>query len=133
MKLFIKIDLAGYFGAECRVIDGREGIFIPFKTNRTIVPASGRAIALFHTFQMQHADADGNTMLVIPFIPKKIAEKTARADIVKMTMPIGRIRISDFQTNNAPPAQEAPTEPARTKIDHTILAASPITDDDIPL
>ena len=134
MKLFIKIDLAGYFGAERRTVDGEDGIFIPLSTNRSIIPSGGKAVALFHTFEMRQRDADGNTMLVIPFLTKKTEARLARADIVKMTAPIGKIRVEGAPTaRKAPAAAASAKDDATSKIGHSILAPRPVTDNEIPL
>ena len=140
MKLSITIDLASYFNAERRVIAGEEGIFIPFRTNRSIIRDGIRATALFHAYEMKYPDSEGNTMAVFPFVPKKIADKLSRADLVKMTPEIGRIYVSGARTQDSPPPPPPPplspfpqTDVRPDRIGHATLAPRPVTDDEIPL
>lgn len=125
--LFGNIDLGAYFGAEVRVLDGEEGLFIPLRFNPSIRRAGSRIIANYLLRPMSYPDPDGFLYTAFPHIPKSY--HLAPADREKMTPKIGRFLVIGV------PDQTSPAEepPARPGVGHDILAANPVNPDSIPL
>ena len=126
MNLYGTIDLGAYFGTEVRVIDGEEYICIPKRFNPTIQFFGGRAILLLDIIETKQTDEDGFTHLCIPHIPRALLQSLPEADYIKMTGPVGKVKVL------APKKPEKAPETPRN-IGYETLAAHPVKDTDIPL
>lgn len=125
-NLFANIDFGAFFGAEVRVLEGQECLFIPLRYNPSIRMINRRPTALVSISEMKRPDAEGNTHEIYPHIPRSLVPGIADADFVKMTRPIGRARLLGPPVPNPEPQQ-------RPVLDHNTLAPRAVKDDDIPL
>lgn len=126
MRLYGQIDLGAYFGAEVRVLDGEDCLFIPLRFNQTIRNFSGHPTLLLDIVEKKKPDADGYTHLCLPHIPRAILQSVPEADYIKMTNPVGRFVVYGA---TEPQATQAPAN----TVGHETLAPRPVTDNDIPL
>lgn len=128
MNLYGNIDLGAYFGAEVRIIDGEEYICIPRRFNPTIQFFGGHATLLLDILETKRPDEDGFTHLCIPHLPKALLQTLPEADFVKMTAPVGKLKVLKKLEEIK---EEEPKKEAEVGSDS--LAPRPVRDIDIPL
>lgn len=128
MKGYGNIDLSAFFGIEVRQIDGQDCLFIPLRFNQSVRFIKGRPILLFTVDQLKRYDGQGYNHIIIPYLPQSVVKYTPEADYMKMSQPIGRMRLI-FEK------KKSPQEPQNTSpaISSAQLATNPVTDDIIPL
>lgn len=126
MNFFCQMDLAAYFGAELRVIDGEECVCIPRRFSPSIPLIHGRPTALFRLVETARPDGEGFTHIIVPHLPRSVAERLPEADYVKMQQPVGKARA----LSPAAPKKEPDETPG---LDASTLASHPVNYEDIPL
>lgn len=126
MKIYATVDLSALVGAEVRVLDGEECLYVPIRYNPCICFLGGHPTLLMDVVELRQPDKDGYTHAIVPHVPKAIAKVIPEADYHKMTQPIGRAKGHGRPKNKIEPEPAPGLGPEQ-------LAQRPVTDDEIPL